>query len=226
MINSKKILIVGGTGDIGKAISKKYPPEDSHIVGSRDIDLSSNKSIENFFINNKNRYEQFIFASGVNNPAPIKGSSFDDFNNTMQVNCSSVHFIFSKNYKCFKNLRSFVVIGSLYGTIARKNRAAYTSSKHALYGLVKSLAIELSPKCNVNMVSPGFIKTKLTIKNNTNTKLNKIASMIPQKKIGAPTDIANAVYFLTDKKSKYINGVNLFVDGGFSTGGFQNYIDE
>ena len=182
MINSKKILIVGGTGDIGKAISKKYPPEDSHIVGSRDIDLSSNKSIENFFINNKNRYEQFIFASGVNNPAPIKGSSFDDFNNTMQVNCSSVHFIFSKNYKCFKNLRSFVVIGSLYGTIARKNRAAYTSSKHALYGLVKSLAIELSPKCNVNMVSPGFIKTKLTIKNNTNTKLNKIASMIPQKK--------------------------------------------
>jgi len=226
MTNIKKVLIMGGTGDIGRAIAKKFPPNITQILGSKDVDLSSNESIEKFFINNKNNYEKFIFASGVNNPSPINTSSSEDFNYTMQVNCSSVHYIFTRNYKCFKNLRSFVAIGSLYSSIARLNRSSYTSSKHALSGLVKSLAIELAPNCNVNMISPGFIKTKLTIKNNPSLKLKKIISMIPQAKIGMPVDIANAVFFLTQKESSYINGVDLLVDGGFSTGGFQNYIDE
>ena len=89
--------------------------------------------------------------------------------------------IFSKKFKCLSKLESVVIIGSLYSTLARSKRASYTVSKHGLLGLVKSLAIELSPKCNVNMVSPGFIDTKLTKKNNTLAKLNKIKSMVPQK---------------------------------------------
>ena len=50
--------------------------------------------------------------------------------------------------------------------------------------------------------------------------------MIPLKKLGKSKDIANAVYFLTQDESKYITGINLIVDGGFSTGGFQGHIDE
>ena len=85
---------------------------------------------------------------------------------------------------------------------------------------------QLSPECNVNMISPGFINTKLTQKNNSKSKLKKISSMIPQKKLGEPEDIANAVEFLTKKESQYVNGINLVIDGGFSCGGFQGYIDE
>ena len=50
--------------------------------------------------------------------------------------------------------------------------------------------------------------------------------MIPQKKLGKPEDIANAVAFLIRKESLYINGINLIIDGGFSCGGFQGHIDE
>jgi 3-oxoacyl-[acyl-carrier protein] reductase len=222
----KKILVIGGTGDIGKAISKKFTSKDIHSVGSKDLDLSCNKSMCEFFDNNKFLYECLIFVSGVNNPSLIKNTSVEEFEETLKINCSSLHYIFNNDFKCLSKLKSVVVIGSLYASLARLKRASYTVSKHGLLGLVKSLAIELSPECNVNMVSPGFIDTKLTQKNNSKSKLKKISSMIPQKKLGKPEDIANAVAFLIRKESLYINGINLIIDGGFSCGGFQGHIDE
>ncbi len=223
---TKKILIIGGTGDIGKAISKKFLNKDIHSLGSNDLDLSCNNSINKFFENNKFLYESLVFVSGVNSPSLIKNTNDKEFEETLKINCSSLHYIFSNNYKCLSKLKSVVVIGSLYASFARSKRASYTISKHGLLGLVKSLAIELSPECNVNMISPGFINTRLTQKNNSRSKLKKISSMIPQKKLGKPEDIANAVVFLTKKESLYINGINLTIDGGFSCGGFQGYIDE
>lgn len=226
MINEKKILIIGGTGDIGKAITKKFPKLIIHSVGTKSIDLSNKTSIEEFFKKNLNKYEILIFVSGINNPSLIKNTDEMSYEKTMQINCSSLHFILSKNYKCFSKLKSIVAIGSLYSSFSRLKRASYAISKHGLYGLVKTLAIEFAPSCNVNMVSPGFINTRLTSQNNSKTKINKIKSMIPQKKLGSPSDIANAVFFLCQDSSKYINGINLIVDGGFSCGGFQGPLDE
>ena len=228
MKNNKKILIIGGTGDIGRAIARKFPKEDIVIAGSKEIDLNDHNSINSFFDENRmNKFEIFIFSSGINEPAHIQNMSHDNFIKTMQINCSSIHYIFTMNFKCMNHLKSFVAIGSLYSSIARGDRSSYVSSKHALKGLVKALAIDLAKKkCNANMVSPGFINTKLTIKNNSKLKLKKILSMVPVKKLGRPSDIANAVYFLTNKESKYINGIDLIVDGGFSTGGYQNILNE
>jgi 3-oxoacyl-[acyl-carrier protein] reductase len=226
MENNKKVLIIGGTGDIGNAIANKFVNTTIHSVGSKDIDLSCNENIKKFFIENKNIYDKLIFVSGINNPSLIKSTKNTEFEETMKINCSSLHYIVSNNFKCLSHLKSIVVIGSLYASFARAQRSSYTISKHGLLGLVKSLAIELSPQCNVNMVSPGFINTKLTYKNNSKSKLKKISSMIPQKKLGMPEDIANAVLFITKDESSYINGINLVVDGGFSAGGFQELIDE
>ena len=50
--------------------------------------------------------------------------------------------------------------------------------------------------------------------------------MIPLKELGKSEDIAHAVSFLTSDESRYISGINLIVDGGFSAGGFQEHLDE
>ena len=119
MINEKKILIIGGTGDIGRAITKKFPKLLVQSVGSKSIDLSRNNSIEDFFKGNLNRYEILIFVSGINNPSLIKDTDAISYEKTMQINCSSLHFILSKNYKCFSKLKSIVAIGSLYSSFSR-----------------------------------------------------------------------------------------------------------
>ena len=134
-------------------------------------------------------------------------------------------YIFSSNYSCLKELSSIVAISSLYGNLARKGRSSYVSSKHALNGFIKNLAIEMAPKVNANLVSPGFVLTKMTKKNNSQKKLNKIKSMIPMKRFARSSEIASLTYFLTTKDASYISGSNFVIDGGFSSGGFQNIID-
>ena len=228
MDNINKVLVIGGTGDLGQSITFKYNKANTVSVGSKQINLESLDSIDKFFDAYKDeRFKVFIFASAVNNPSSISETKFSDYETASRINCDSLMYIFSKNYECLSELKSFVAIGSLYSELSRKNRSAYSISKHALYGFVKSLAIEgAEKKLTANMVSPGFIDTKLTRKNNSKEKLNKISSMIPLKSLGRSVDIANAVYFLTQEDSSYITGINLIVDGGFSTGGFQGYLDE
>ncbi|MFT4662447.1 MAG: 3-oxoacyl-[acyl-carrier protein] reductase [Patiriisocius sp.] len=228
MNNTKGVLIIGGTGDIGGAITSKYEPGKTVSVGSAHIDLLSLNSIDDFFNSYEGNYfEIFIFSSAINNPSSIAEIKFSDYLQTLQINCNCLEYIFSRNYKCLTRLKSFVAIGSLYSDFSRKDRSSYAISKHALYGFVKSLAIEgAEKKLTANLVSPGFIDTKLTKKNNSEEKLRKISAMIPLKELGTPEDIAHAVHFLTQEGSAYISGINLIVDGGLSTGGFQGFLDE
>ena len=87
--------------------------------------------------------------------------------------------------------------------------------------MVKNLSLELAPKkILVNSVSPGFISTKMTFKNNTEEKINDFKSKIPLSDLGDPNDIASIVYYLCTENN-YITGQNIVVDGGYSVGGFQ-----
>ena len=98
----------------------------------------------------------------------------------------------------------------------------YVISKHGLIGFVKTLAIELgSIGATVNAVTPGYINTKMTSKNNTPETIEKIVKGIPVGRMGTPEEIADAVAFLASEQNTYINGHDLVVDGGYSIGGFQ-----
>ena len=222
---NKEVLVLGGSGDIGRAISDKFSPKRTDSIGTKNIDLSNLKSIDAFFLKNKNKYRIFIFCSGDNDPDLIRQTNFNKFEKTARINYQCLSYIFSSNYSCLKELSSIVAISSLYGNLARKGRSSYVSSKHALNGFIKNLAIEMAPKANANLVSPGFVLTKMTKKNNSQKKLNKIKSMIPMKRFARSSEIASLTHFLTTKEASYISGSNFIIDGGFSSGGFQNIID-
>lgn len=90
----------------------------------------------------------------------------------------------------------------------------YISSKYALMGFSKSMAVELAKKrCTVNMVSPGMVKTKLL--DNLPPKLIEMTSdSNPLKRIAEPRDVAESILFLSSTASDYLNGVNLPINGG------------
>ena len=114
-------------------------------------------------------------------------------------------------------------ISSLYGNISREGRAAYAMSKHALNGLISTLALELGPSgilCNT--LSPGFVKTKMTLKNNTPETLAALERKIPLGRFASVQDIARIAYFLCSEENTYISGQDIIVDGGFMAGGFQH----
>ena len=115
---------------------------------------------------------------------------------------------------------SIINISSIVGNLGFKELSGYASSKSALDGLTKSLAVEFSDKkIRVNSIAPGFIKSSYfqNFKKTKSKLSNWTLSRIPLNKWGVNTDGANLTLFLLSEKSKYINGQIIKIDGGWTS---------
>jgi 3-oxoacyl-[acyl-carrier protein] reductase len=107
-----------------------------------------------------------------------------------------------------------VNISSVVGQAGAAGQANYSASKAGLIGLTKSLAQEMASRgITVNAVAPGYIQTDMTAVLPEEVKA-KILASVPLGRIGAPSDIANAIKFLVSEDAGYITGHVLAVNGG------------
>ena len=112
---------------------------------------------------------------------------------------------------------SIVNISSAYGKVGGPTAAVYVGSKHAVEGITKSAAIELAGTgVRVNIVGPGPVETGMfnRFAQTKENKANFLAVQVPNKRIGTPEEIANAIVFIASDKASYIIGASLAVDGG------------
>jgi NAD(P)-dependent dehydrogenase (short-subunit alcohol dehydrogenase family) len=87
---------------------------------------------------------------------------------------------------------------------------AYSTSKAALAALTREMAAEFGPKgVRVNSISPGEIDTAILSPGTEN-----IVAQIPMRRLGAPEEVAKAIYFLCTEQSSYVNGSELMINGG------------
>lgn len=222
----KKLFLLGGGGEIGSAVKNKFSAAGYDVLapGSRELDLSDLQAVEKYLQTLPTDFDAIIFSAGRNNPAELGKLTLQEIQQTLNVNCLSVALICSHLRPSFEKRKQGHILGisSLYGTISREGRAAYAMSKHALNGLMQTLALELGPSgvlCNT--LSPGFVKTKMTVKNNTPETMSALERKIPLGRMALPADIAEAAYFLCSEQNKYISGQDIIIDGGFMAGGFQ-----
>ena len=142
--------------------------------------------------------------------------NFDEWKKVIDINLTST-FLLSKSAikKMLKNKNGKVInITSVVGHTGNPGQANYTAAKAGIVAMSKTLAIEYAKKnININCISPGFIKTAMTDKIDSNYK-DIIISKIPSARLGEPEDVANAVLFLASDQSNYINGETLHVNGG------------
>jgi len=222
-----KALILGGKGDIGSAITHRLSKTgiEAIAVGRADFDLTNNVQINAYFDKNGNEFDILIHSGGLNNPKLFELLRDEEIRESLDANVHGFLTVVRKILPYWKSKQwgRLVVISSLYGFLARKGRLPYVMSKHALNGAVKTLAIELaSDGVLVNTLSPGYIATKLTYKNNTPDVIERLVSSIPVGRMGDPKDIAEVALFLVSPENRYINGQDIVVDGGYSAGAFQN----
>jgi NAD(P)-dependent dehydrogenase (short-subunit alcohol dehydrogenase family) len=116
---------------------------------------------------------------------------------------------------------SIVNISSAYGKVGGPSAAVYVGSKHAVEGITKSAALELATTgVRVNIVGHGPVETRMFnhFAQTQENKANFLEAQIPNKRIGTPEEIANAIVFISSDKASYIIGASLAVDGGMIAG--------
>ena len=104
-------------------------------------------------------------------------------------------------------------ISSIWGSHGASCESVYSSTKHAIIGLTRSLAAEFAPSgIRVNCVAPGVIETDM-IQALGNETLEQLRQEMPFRRFGTPEEVAESVWHLA--KAEYITGQILTVDGGF-----------
>jgi NAD(P)-dependent dehydrogenase (short-subunit alcohol dehydrogenase family) len=160
-------------------------------------------------------------AGTVGNPESIADANAENYQAIFDTNVLGV--LLSMKYEIRAMLRqgkgSIVNISSAYGKVGGPSAAAYVGSKHAVEGITKSAAIELAGTgVRVNIVGPGPVETRM-FNHFAQTKENKanfLDAQVPNKRIGTPEEIANAIAFVASDKASYIIGASLAVDGGMT----------
>ena len=238
-LKNKNIIITGATGGIGNSIVERMSQEGANILASgtkieklQELKKNfSNIKILEFDISQSEKIDQFIENATtelggsldcmINNAGITKDNlairmSLDEWNKVIEINLTST-FLMSKYAikKMLKNKSGKIVnITSVVGHTGNLGQVNYTASKAGIIAMSKSLAIEYAKKnINVNCISPGFIKTKMSDEIDDKFK-EVILSKIPSARLGEPNDIANAVVFLCSNQSNYINGETLHINGG------------
>lgn len=164
-----------------------------------------------------------VACAGTSASSPAETHSVEDWNRVMGVNLLGSFLccqVFGRPMIARRD-GSIVVIGSLDGIGAHAGRIAYSTSKFAVHGLVKNLALEWGRhNVRVNSVAPTIVDTPLVRRGLPDYFFDVVVDRTPAGRIGQADDIAHAVLMLLSDASRYISGVILPVDGAISVGFF------
>ena len=166
-------------------------------------------------------FDGTVFSAGADKTIPLKVTSEDIFSNLFRLNTLipvEILMILLKN-NMLRARASIIFISSVMGLVGQPGKTAYCSTKAALIGAAKALALELAPKqIRVNVIAPGIVESPMTenlFKILTADNLIKLKNMHPLG-FGSSDDIAYLATFLLSEKSKWITGSTITIDGGYS----------
>ncbi len=236
-MSEKKILVFGGSGSIGKALSIKLKENNYNpIILSRNE--SELKSISTEIkcdyrvcdVLNKDRIKEIAeefkdqifgvaYCVGSINLKPLKITKDEDFIDSFKINTLGAINVIKLNQESLSKNNGSIL---LYSTIAVKqgftNHTVVSTAKGAIEGLTLSLAAEFAPKIRVNCIAPSLTDAKMTQKIISNETIKKaIENMHPLPKIGSGHDFSDIGSFLLSDKNSWITGQIFHIDGGRST---------
>jgi len=166
--------------------------------------------------------------AGIVTRQNIVETSLEDWDRVIRTNLSGCYHCVREAVPLMQAVGrgKIINISSIHGRIAKAGVGSYGTTKAAIDMLTKQLAVELAPHgINVNAVAPGTIATEINVPLYKSTRPEDIALQdavlrrVPVTRFGATDDIANAVAFLASSAADYINGVILYVDGGYTADG-------
>lgn len=246
-LGGKTVLITGASGGIGRATAEIFAEEGTSLIlhCRRNIDalremrksllvasaaysgdISDERDVDLLF---SDTYRIFggidvcIANAGI---APSDDRNVEEmmperFDQVIETNLRGA-WLTAKAFFRVMNADSspvLIFVGSTSGTYGEEGHSEYSVSKAGLYGLTKTLSIEITrltqQRGRVNMVSPGWIRTEMT--KDFEADKNLVRREMQTRalgRVGYPEEVAKLIVFLASDAASYITGQNIHVDGG------------
>ena len=241
-LEGKVALVTGAARGIGAAIARRYAAEGATVLltdadeegvvalaaelgaSARAHDVTSEpawEEVAQWATGEHDRIDVLVNNAGIFLAAPLGDTSLEDFRRVQEVNQVGV-FLGMRTVAplmAAQGSGSIINLSSVAGRMGTPYLTAYAASKWAVRGMTKCVARELAPAgVRVNSLHPGQIDTDMNTRQRERTPelIDKLVAAIPMRRIGDPTEIADAAVYLAADESRYVTGSELVVDGGVS----------
>jgi NAD(P)-dependent dehydrogenase (short-subunit alcohol dehydrogenase family) len=244
-LEGKIALVTGGNSGIGLATAKQFVAEGAYvyITGRRQVeldaaveaigknvtavqsDVSNLADLDRLFatIKQEQGHLDIIFANaGGGQIAPLGAITEEHFDKTFNVNVKGLLFTVQKALPLLPEGASIILNASITSIKGTPAFSVYSATKAAVRSFARNWILDLRErKIRVNAISPGVVPTPgydhLGLSDEQMQEfVDSQAATIPLGRVGTPDEIAKAVVFLASDDSSFVNGIELFVDGGMA----------
>jgi NAD(P)-dependent dehydrogenase (short-subunit alcohol dehydrogenase family) len=237
-LGNKVAVVTGGSAGIGLGVAERFAAEGAQVfvTGRRQSELdkaaaeidgkvvalrgdTSNLSdIDRIYKTVKEQAGRIdiLFANAAFYEVGKLGEITEEhFDKTFNTNVRGLLFAVQKALPILSRGSSVILVGSIASIKGFEALSVYDASKAAVRSFARGWIIDLKGRgIRVNVLSPGHIDTPGLSALMTDEQKVGVVANVPLGRLGTPDDMAKAALFLASDDSSYVNGVELFADGG------------